>query len=359
MLWTALPVILAAILTAVPTSGRASDNDETGEFLARFGGSSSGQEVRDRIQDAMKETRKALEEKKKSGALDEDEQELLDNLGDFETSLREIDPSELEGLARLASGGSVEVVPDEEEAAAGMRPVTITAADLVRAQEDAVRLSEAAEAFSRSPEAKALEAVAAAEEESASSGASSGASWRNASRAGSGGGSSGGRGGVGEVTAVAATSATFPSGVNGAFEDDAASTNGLDAVPFELLHWDFGGFHPPTNCVRKAVELTGLKMKKDGLSFKYVEDLSHWGLAHTDYSGALACLFVCDKDGRWVGGKFDWISSSRRTRDFHNVYGGYNGWSLSNVSNPCPVAFVIVSKDGKTRSNVISGTWKR
>ena len=132
----------------------------------------------------------------------------------------------------------------------------------------------------------------------------------------------------------------------------------LDDVFFGELHWDFGGFKGG-KAEKGDVQIAGLKMKKDGLSFKYVEDLSHWGLAHTDYSGALACLFVCDKDGRWVGGKFDWISSSRRTRDFHNVYGGYNGWSLSNVSNPCPVAFVIVSKDGKKRSNVISGTWKR
>ncbi len=132
----------------------------------------------------------------------------------------------------------------------------------------------------------------------------------------------------------------------------------LDDVFFGELHWDFGGFKGG-KAEKGDVQIAGLKMKKDGLSFKYVEDLSHWGLAHTDYSGALACLFVCDKDGRWVGGKFDWISSSRRTRDFHNVYGGYKGWSLSNVSNPCPVAFVIVSKDGKKRSNVISGTWKR
>ena len=132
----------------------------------------------------------------------------------------------------------------------------------------------------------------------------------------------------------------------------------LDDVFFGELHWDFGGFKGE-KAEKGDVQIAGLKMKKDGLSFKYVEDLSHWGMSHTDYSGALACLFVCDRDGRWVGGKFDWISSSRKTRSFKNVYGGYNGWSLSNVPNPCPVAFVIVSKDGKKRSNVIAGIWKR
>ena len=62
-------------------------------------------------------------------------------------------------------------------------------------------------------------------------------------------------------------------------------------------------------------------------------------------------------DGSWVGGKFDWISSSRRSRDFANVYGGYDGWSLAGVPSPCAAAFVIISPDGKRRSNVISGTW--
>lgn len=140
---------------------------------------------------------------------------------------------------------------------------------------------------------------------------------------------------------------------------DMSTTNSLDMVDFSILDWKFGGFHPATNCVRSAVEISGLKMSRDGLGFKYISDLSGWGYSYGDYSGALACLFVCDNDGKWVGGKFDWISSSRNTRDFNNVYSGYNGWSLSNVPNPCPVAFVIVSKDGKKRSNVITAIWER
>lgn len=66
-----------------------------------------------------------------------------------------------------------------------------------------------------------------------------------------------------------------------------------------------------------------------------------------------------NNSGAWVGGKFDWISSSRRSRDFVNVYSGYAGWSLADVPNPCQAAFVIVSPDGKKRSNVIAGTWSR
>ena len=83
-----------------------------------------------------------------------------------------------------------------------------------------------------------------------------------------------------------------------------------------------------------------------------------WGPAFTIYL-PLACLFVKDNSGRWVGGKFDWISSSRRSRNFENIFNGYSQWSLANVPNPCQAAFVIASADGKRRSNVLVGTWSR
>ena len=338
----------------------AVDGRSDSGVLDRFQDSTSGEDIREKILDSMKETRETLRQKKESGALDDDEQELLDSLGDAEATLRGIDPAELEGVAELASGKSIEIVPDKEDEVAGMKPIIITPADMVCAQEDAIRMSAVAEEFEKSPEGRALAAVAAMSTNAIRG--SNEAGWRAASHAG--GGSAGGSherlmDSVGEVTADAATSAQFPSAMNGISENGLLSTNLFDSVPFELLHFDYGGFHPPTNCHRSAVELSRLKVKRDGLSFKYIEDLSHWGLAHEDYTGALACLFVCDRDGRWVGGKFDWISSSRTTRDFENIYDGYNGWSLRNVPNPCPVAFVIVHVKGKQRSNVIGSIWQR
>lgn len=139
---------------------------------------------------------------------------------------------------------------------------------------------------------------------------------------------------------------------------DGTTTNVIDDVFFGELNWDYGGFNG-SKAEMGDVLISSLKMKRDGLSFKYIQDLSSWGMAHTDYSGALACLFVQDNDGKWVGGKFDWISSSRNKRDFANVYSGYHGWNLSNVPNPTTAAFVIVSKNGKRRSNVISALWER
>ena len=130
-----------------------------------------------------------------------------------------------------------------------------------------------------------------------------------------------------------------------------------DAVPYGALKWTFGGIKAG-GARQSGAQISGLHMSKGGLSFKWVKDLSCWGLSKGDAS-AYACLFVQKSDGSWVGGKFDWISSSRSTRDFINVNGHYNGWSLAGVPNPCNAAFVVVSKDKKKRSNVISSRWSR
>lgn len=140
---------------------------------------------------------------------------------------------------------------------------------------------------------------------------------------------------------------------------DGMSTNVLDDVYFGALDWCWGGFKGE-NAEKGDVVIADLKMNADGLRFKFVKDLSEWGVMNPDdHSEALACLFVLDMNGKWVGGKFDWISSSRETRDFKNVYGCYNGWNVATVPNPTMAAFVIVSKNGKRRSNVIAAMWER
>ena len=100
-------------------------------------------------------------------------------------------------------------------------------------------------------------------------------------------------------------------------------------------------------------------MSKNSLGYSWSGDtLASWGLSNGD-AGAYACLFVLRSDGKWVGGKFDWISTSRTSRGLENIYNGYGGWSLAGVPNPCSCAFVIVSGDGKKRTNVIGGSWSR
>ena len=145
---------------------------------------------------------------------------------------------------------------------------------------------------------------------------------------------------------------------NASTELSASDSNAAgDMVDFGSLNWSFGGVNG-SGASHDSVQISGLKFSNSGLSFSYDTNLSAWGLSH-DNAGALACLFVQKSDGSWVGGKFDWISSSRTTRGFAGHVPGYNGWVLTGVPNPCNAAFVIISANGRKRSNVISGTWSR
>lgn len=133
-----------------------------------------------------------------------------------------------------------------------------------------------------------------------------------------------------------------------------------DGVAFSQFNWVYGGFNSSGAKINPGDPvISNLRYSANGLSFKYDVDLAAWGRSAGDHLGALACLFVQRADGSWVGGKFDWISSSRSTRDFINVHGGYNGWRLSDVPNPCNAAFVIINVNDKQRSNVLVSKWSR
>ncbi len=136
------------------------------------------------------------------------------------------------------------------------------------------------------------------------------------------------------------------------------ATPAADEAEYDTFTWAFGGFDG-SRATLSEPRIASLGMNgMSGLSYRWAgPNLSVWGLGHTE-AGALACLFVRRADGSWVGGKFDWISSSRTTRDFRNL-GGYNGWSLAGIPDPCRAAFVIVSADGRRRSNVITADWRR
>ena len=161
---------------------------------------------------------------------------------------------------------------------------------------------------------------------------------------------------------AAKPAATTQSAAKPATAQSAASGSGGaiggDHVPFGSLKWTFGGKPNGSGARNGGVVISGARFSSRGVSFTYNHDLSAWGYS-SGALGGVACLFVQKTNGQWVGGKFDWISSSRRSRGFENVFGGYAGWSLEGVPNPCAAAFVIVSPDGKRRSNVIAGPWSR
>ena len=132
-------------------------------------------------------------------------------------------------------------------------------------------------------------------------------------------------------------------------EPEAAGTEGsFDAV------WRFGGFDGS-----KAKEVAGcrigsLRMDRDGMSYKWVsggcEALGASG--REDWSHTVACMAYWD-GSKWVAGKFDWISTSRTSRSFENIRDGYGGWDGTSFFAARKHGFVIVSADGKRRSNFI------
>jgi hypothetical protein len=156
-----------------------------------------------------------------------------------------------------------------------------------------------------------------------------------------------------------------PAASNGNTETESASGNSSteastagDQAPFSSFRFSYGGFNG-SGAKLSAPRIANLRISGNNLSYSWAgPNLSAWGLGHSE-AGAVCCLFVKNSAGAWVGGKFDWISSSRTSRSFNNVNRGYGGWTLSGVPNPCETAFVIISSNGGRRSNVIAGTWQR
>ena len=136
----------------------------------------------------------------------------------------------------------------------------------------------------------------------------------------------------------------------------AAGPESLDgeAPPSPTLVFRFGGFDGSRAVEDPATQIGAFKFSSSGMSYKWTTgDLGNWGLAHTD-AGALACAFYwSDKEQAWIGGKFDWISSSRLTRSWENVRERYNGWDPDAFFSAKRHAFCIVSKDGRKRTNLV------
>ena len=130
--------------------------------------------------------------------------------------------------------------------------------------------------------------------------------------------------------------------------------------------WTYGGYKGEKS---KYAGPSGSVMIKD-LKIGAKDMAYTWAVSETDAVKMLgskskteidlyACLFVTTKSGEIVGGKFEWISISRKTRQFTNVFGKYNGWTLANVPNPTEAYFCIVNPKTGARTNFIKATWKR
>lgn len=128
-----------------------------------------------------------------------------------------------------------------------------------------------------------------------------------------------------------------------------------DEVSFDRLNWTWGGFDGSRATLdAPRIRFVAANTSRD-MSIHWDVDMRSWGYAPGQADG-VACLFV-KKGGVWVGGKFEWISSSRTYRSFNNPLAGYGGWDAGALRGADELAFVVVSKCGRKRSNV--ALWKR
>lgn len=129
-------------------------------------------------------------------------------------------------------------------------------------------------------------------------------------------------------------------------------TASSDAVDFASLNWLWGGFNGKNAKLVDGCEIGSLKVSGN-LTYKWVRGgCEKLGATSREDADHTICALFCKLDGKWQGGKFDWISTSRLSRDFKNVKDGYGGWRKDAIEAAEAFAFVICSKDGKRRSNV-------
>lgn len=152
------------------------------------------------------------------------------------------------------------------------------------------------------------------------------------------------------VRSLAVVAALFFAGCEDPIDD--GGNKSVDDVAYASLAWDRGGFTGKPDAEVKAL-ITGLSVSGNGLTYKWQEGgCENLGAASATDAACVACLFV-KTGGKWHGGKFDWISTSRRSRGFENIRGDYHGWTQADLDKAEDFAFVIVSGNGKYRTNVL------
>lgn len=107
--------------------------------------------------------------------------------------------------------------------------------------------------------------------------------------------------------------------------------------------------------VEKGAVIADLRVNATGLTFRWEKGGCEQLGAQTrsDYRHTFAMLFVKGLDGKWRGGKFDEISTSRTSRDFKNIERGYGGWPRDAIRTARGYAFCICSQGGSRRTNII------
>ena len=119
------------------------------------------------------------------------------------------------------------------------------------------------------------------------------------------------------------------------------------------ITWCYGGFDGSKAEEDKKVQISNFKMDDRAMSIHWDSGMEAWGYGHSDPKG-IACVFFYDeKSDTWFGGKFEFISTSRSTREWTNIKGKYKGWDYNPFINAKRHAFCVASGNGLKRSNFV------
>jgi hypothetical protein len=130
-----------------------------------------------------------------------------------------------------------------------------------------------------------------------------------------------------------------------------------DEVDHRMFVWNLGDIYPHNDKLSQDhdTQIQSLHVSDDNLSFSWKKgSLSNWGYKYNE-KGAVACLFynVC---GQWVGGRFDWVSTSQLHIPLTNILNNYYGWDYRFINNAREFAFFIMDPSGRVRTNIIHTT---
>ena len=143
-------------------------------------------------------------------------------------------------------------------------------------------------------------------------------------------------------------------GGNSSSSSSTSSSSNADAVDYALLEWRWCGFNGAKASLSSA-RIKGLKVGSGSLSYAWERgSCSDLDAACTHANPCCTCALFCRVDGKWVGGKFEHISTDRMSRGLKNVQEGYGGWDPSALSRADAFAFVILDDKAKRRTNVIA-----
>ena len=138
----------------------------------------------------------------------------------------------------------------------------------------------------------------------------------------------------------------------GGKQEQAPAGESTDAALPDLpaLDWCYGGLNGSKAKVSDDAVLAGATLKGDTLTFTWAKgDCRDIGAtSKTDSDHTVACLFLANGKG----GKFEWISTSRKTRSVGNIKDGYNGWPKTALDKGGKLYFCIAGvKDDQKTSN--------